>query len=368
MIKEEECNVGLPSPVDDRDILPMSKWATPNPGQSTTSLLPMTQVIRSASRILPVLKAPSLSHETLDAYEIHFTKCIDSIHGQQWKHLRDYVDPIELLPVMYLQNARLMLHRNNLAPLCGADVRSKALDSCTFVARDTAKFLRRCMQEPPAGPQSHVTTRHDTWEKRIVSAASAFLCAHIWRCTLFLCFRLDFENALVCARMSAILGDARPINSACGRYLEFYLEELAGRLKEGINFDTNEEMIAYVSGDLQGNYEKAWIWQETVGDVRPSNFPEDHDVNGTVPTTNGITHDNDAWDGWQGVLQTLDHLRKEQEHEPTSTTTMHDRSGSDSRPSSIRRISPPDPERLRTMAQSPEGQAAREKMRIKDLI
>ena len=366
MIKEEECNVGMPSPVDEQYILPNSNWTTRTPEQLTSPLLPMIQVIGGISRLLQVLKVPCLAPRTIQAYESHFNNCMDGFQAQQQMHLRDYLDPVELPPIIYLQNARLMLHRNNLTPLCAADARSCAIDLCASAAKDTAKFLQRCMQEPPVGSQSQITAQDDNWEKRMVSAVSAFFCTHIWRCTLFLCFRLDFQNALVCARASAVLGNARPVNVACGRYLEFYLKELLARLNQGLSFDTNEEMIAYASGDLQGSFESSWIWQETIGDIRLENPLDGHSPKGDVQSVNGDISGEEKWDGWDRVLQTLERLKKEKEQE--SPSTLHGRPGSDGRPGSVRRISPPDPERLRTMAQSPEGQAAREKMSIKDLI
>ena len=360
MIKEQECNVGMPSPIDDQYIRPDSSWTTPTPEQSTSPLLPMIQVIGGISKLLQILKASCLAAPTLSAYELHFVKCMDDFQAQQQMDLRDYLDPVELPAIMYLQNARLMLHRNNLTPLCDFDVRSYALDRCASVARDSTKFLQRCMQEPPTGSRSQITAQNDTWEDRMTSAVSAFFCTHIWRCTLFLCFRLDFQNALVCARASAVLGNARLVNVACGRYLEFYLKELVARLNQGLSFDTDEEMIAYASGDLQGSFESSWIWQKTIGDVPRREPSENYGSTAEAQNPDGEAVEEEKWDGWDRVLQTLVRLQREKEQQSFSTVY--------GRPESVRRISPPDPERLRTMAQSPEGQAAREKMSIKDLI
>ena len=360
MIKEQECNVSMPSPIDDQYIRPGSGWTTPTPEQSSSPLLPMIQVIGGISKLLQILKLSCLDPRTISAYESHFIKCMDGFQAQQQMRLRDYLDPVELPALMYLQNARLMLHRNNLTPMCNADARSCAIDHCASTAKDTAKFLQRCMQEPPPGSRSEITAQNDTWEKRMVSAASAFFCTHIWRCILFLCFRLDFQNALICARASAVLGSARPINVACGLYLEFYLKELVARLNQGVSFDTDEEMIAYASGDLQGNFESSWIWQETLGDMQLGQRLDNQRSKVEARSPNDEAAEEEKWDGWDAALQTLTRLQREKEQQSSSTVY--------GLPGSVRRISPPDPERLRTMAQSPEGQAAREKMRIKDLI
>ena len=412
MVREEDCNVRMPSPMDDQHILPGSDWTAPTPAQSTSLLPSMLQAIGGITRLLRILRVPRLTSHTLQAYESHFTKCIDDFLVQRQVHLHDYVDPLDLPPIMYLQNARLMLHRNNLNPQCPASARSQAIDSCASMAKSTANLLRRCMQVPPTESHSPGTMTapqsSTTWETRLLSTASAFLCTHIWRCTLFLCFRLDFHDALSCARASAVLGNARPVNVACGKYLEFYLRELTARLDQGHSsgFDTDEEMMAYVSGDLQGCYGSSWVWQgqdSAVVGGGGGNVPSEdhHGLKGSLQNTNGITTNEDAeeedskWDAWHTVLQTMERLAltqaqtqaqappeaqlkaKEQDPSPppqsTSSSSSTPPAPQSQRPPPprTRRISPPgsDPDQLRSMARSPEAQAAvRERMRIRDLI
>lgn len=313
LIKEEDCNVGMPSAVDDQYMHADNSWISPTPEQSTSPLLPTIQVIGGIAKLLRFLKSRFLAKPALEAYDSHFRGCMQGFPVYQQIRLNDYVDPVELPPIMYLQNARLMLHRHNLTPISERKDRSAALDRCASAALDTAKLLRRAMQETPPGSQSNITEQNDTWEKRMVSAVSAFFCTHIWRCTLFLSFRLDYENAIWCARASATLGASRPVNVACGRYLEFFLKELAARMNNGAEFDADEEMVAYVSGDLQGSFENSWIWKGAKGDVHLGQPFQSPTLGGNGGIEDASETDVAHWDGWDNVLNILDQLFHEQQ-------------------------------------------------------
>ncbi len=357
LIREEDCNVGMPSPVDDRYMVPGISWASsPTPEQSTSPLLPMIQVIGGIARLLRILKSERLAKTALQAYESHFNQCLDAFPAQHQGRANGYIDPHELPPMIYLQNARLILHRHNLTPVCDSAERSAAIDHCVLVARDTAGFLRRCMR-PPADPRSHEAEHNDTWESRMISASSAFFCTHVWRCTLFLCFRLDFENALSCARASATLGNARPVNVDCGRYLDFFLREMVSKLDQGAQLDRDEGMMAYVSGDLQGSFENSWIWQESKGGVhlgRPFQVSDNKDVKSQNQSPDRLQAKKSDWNGWDDVLRTMERLshRKEQERQHVAVQE------SSLRPSMM----------LPPLAPSPSSMSPSNRMSIKDLI
>ena len=312
-MKEEDCDVAMPSPVDDQYMHVGSNWTSPSPEQSTSALLPMIQVIGGIAKLLRMLKSRRLIKSTLLAYDTHFKKCMQIFPAQQEPRENHYIDPAELLPMAYLQNARLMLHRHNLSPTCDADERIAAMDHCASVSKDTARLLRRCMQN---SLETHSHPSHETgsWKNRMVSAVSAFLCTHIWRCTLFLCFRFDFSSALCCVRASAVIGNSRPINIACGRYLEFFLLEFIRKLEQNDRPDTDEEMIAYVSGDLQGSFENSWIWQGNKGALhigRPSQSLDDNgngEISGRAFTKANTKAKDSDWAGWDRILDILEHL------------------------------------------------------------
>lgn len=357
LTKEEDCNVGMPSPIDDRYMISGIPWASsPTPEQSTSPLLPMIQVIGGIARLLRILKSDRLAKSVLQAYDSHFNQCVNAFPAQHQRRANGYIDPTDLTPMIYLQNARLMLHRHNLTPTCDSVERSAAIDHCVLVAKDTAGFLRRCMQ-PPREPRSYDAEQNDSWETRMVSASSAFFCTHVWRCTLFLCFRLDFENAFSCARASATLGNVRPVNVDCGRYLKFFLHEVISKLDQGAQLDMDEEMIAYVSGDLQGSFENSWIWQENKGGVhlrkplknsgeKDKQDLESQSLSPAMPPTK-----ESEWDGWENVLRTIESLwRKKEQHLALQESSL--------RP----------PMMLPRLAPSPNFMSSSNRMSIKDLI
>ena len=110
------------------------------------------------------------------------------------------------------------------------------------------------------------------------------------------------------------MGNTRPVNVACGRYLEFFLTELIRKLDQKDQFDTDEEMITYVSADLQGNFEHSWIWQERKEGVqlgRPLQSSDsvgngkasEHDSTKVKPEAEGSD-----WKAWDKVLNILEQL------------------------------------------------------------
>ena len=319
MIKEEECNVHMPNPVDDQHMTGTSNWVDPSPDMATFALSHTIHVIGGIARLLRMLKTPQLSNQTLQAYDKHFDTVQTNFPAHLQLRAQGYVDPIELPPIMYLQNTRLALHRHNLSPICDQVARIQALDHCAAAAKDTSRYLLRCMQRPPAGLPSNITACEDSWENRLISASSAFICTHLWRCTLFLLFRFDFESALVCTRASAVLGDTRRVNTSCGRYLDFFLSQFLIKLKQGIQFDADEEMIAYVSADLQSSFESSWIWQETKGNVhmgKPLQSISGGDPSHLLPDlseTTAPSTEND-WAGWEKIIRLIEGLMEEQRH------------------------------------------------------
>lgn len=322
MIKEEDCDVQMPNPVDDQYIHEGGDWMRPTASMATSQLLPTIHVIGGIARLLGLLKNPQISKHALRAYDAHFDAVMKGFPANHKSRMDEYIDPVEAPPMMYLQNARLMLHRHNLSPICNEQTRSQAIDGCSSVGRDTARLLRRCMREPPSGSQSKITANEDPWEKRMVSASSAFFCTHIWRCTLYLCFRQDFEAALTCVKASSILGDSRRINTACGRYLDFFLGQLVIKMRQGVVLDQDEEMIAYVSADLQGSLQGSWIWQESKGRVhlgRPLQSASSSNANGiqqqelseaTAQSNNG------EWAGWDKIASLIRTMAAEQRKSP----------------------------------------------------
>ena len=321
MINDEDCEVGLPSLVDDRYLLADGARIRGGKSRSTIPLLPTLQVIRAISQLIKALRTTPLTPSVLQSFDTLFGECVAAFPTHHHIRSDGYLEPYSLPPLFFLQNARLMLHRHNLAVVSPPEARSAAIHHCVIVAQDTARLLSRCMQDPPETSQQPRADA-DKWEAHLASAASTFFCTHIWRCTLFLCFRGVYDAALLCARASATVGDARPINSACGKYLEFFLRRLTSKLRhgEGSNLDTDEEIIAYVSADLQGSVESSWVWQGADGDIQLSQRFK-HSVSTDLLETGSslreatTRREDDDWAGWERILETLERLFKEQQQE-----------------------------------------------------
>ena len=313
MIKEEDCSIALPYPVSDDYIDDGSAWMHPTPDMKTTALLPTIRVIGPIARLLKVLKLTEIPQDTVQVYDSHFEKVLDTFPGHHQIQNPEYLDPVEMIHLIYLQNARLALHRHNLKPDCGAQTRSRAVENCVYTASSTARLLRKCMQDVPSSKSLIGLDSRGAWEEPIKSSGSAFICTHVWRCTLFLLFRLDFEAASVCAKFSSILGNLRAVNTACGRYLDFFLAHLLQKLKQQTDPATDEELIAYVSGDLQGNYESSWVWQDDEEGLQrckpllklPARTADD-------TGQKGIGEDVE-WAGWDKIVRLIDGLAVEQQ-------------------------------------------------------
>lgn len=125
-----------------------------------------------------------------------------------------------------------------------------ALDSCVSTAKDTVHLLSRAMQYEYGTP----------WQNMIGTCATTMICTHIWRCSLFLCFKGFYSEALVCVQVSHAIGDIREVNIACGRNLYGFLRMLVEKLEGGVALEEDEGMMALVSGDVQGSTESSWVW------------------------------------------------------------------------------------------------------------
>ncbi|KAL9605574.1 MAG: hypothetical protein Q9179_001232 [Wetmoreana sp. 5 TL-2023] len=318
MITDDDCEIDLPSPME------MGGKAGSNgripAGSSQSPLLPTVQVIRSISKLVKTLREPVIPASTLQSFDLLFAGCMDLFPAHHQVNAVGYLDPHQIPPVIYLQNARLMLHRHNLTTKNTLSARLRAVDECTSIARQTTRFLARAMSDVTGSPTSP-SSGHERWRGPLISAANAFLCTHIWRCSLFLCLRTEYEDALLCVRASATMGSARPINVACGRYLEFFLQRLLFKHQDGVgSVDTDEEMLALVSGDLQASAESSWIWKDGESGSQTN---KNSRMSPTNSTPLAAHEDDYNWSNWDGILDKLQRLlqAKRQRQQQTQQQT-----------------------------------------------
>ncbi|KAK7703770.1 hypothetical protein SLS57_010807 [Botryosphaeria dothidea] len=263
LIDDEDCDVSWPSPVDDSYIQPHGISRPPSGQTAMTTLHTSIPVLRFISQLKKTLKARIVAPGTLQTYEEYFRAIASSFPETHQLGGESYVDPALLTSVLVLPFTRFHLSRHNLSSACHPAERVDALNRCLLVAQDTAKYISRSMSSPPAF-HDEPSFRGDSWQARIVATTKHMLCTHLWRCTLVLCFRGDYVSALTCVRVSAAIGSSRKVNTACGRNLAFFLDRLTERVQSGSGsqnmLEMDEEMLAYVSGDLQGCTENSWVW------------------------------------------------------------------------------------------------------------
>ena len=268
-IDDDDCDVDLPYPVDDQYIMHTGVAMPVGVEPSQSPFTAVIHIARFVGQLRKTLRSSTIDAAILSEFDVHFARSMVAFpaHCQFGSTL--HLEPQSLPPLLHLQNSRLVLHRHNLSTMCHAEVRSIALDHCVAVARDTAHLLSRVMHTP-ATALGHGSD-NAPWQSKVAAAATASLCMHAWRCTLLLVCRGYYAEAMTCVEISAAVGELRAVNTACGRHLSFFLRMLVEKLHDrrrggysNTNLEHDEEMMAYVSGDLQGSVEDNWVWQGSV--------------------------------------------------------------------------------------------------------
>ena len=248
----------------------------------------------------------------------------------------EYLDPRFLAPVIHLQNARFVLRRHNLSPFCTPEMRTQAIDQCLAVARDTAHLLSRCMSPPYNDSPGHSPSKLD-WRTHFSKCSFSILCTHLWRCILVLLFRSEYSLALLLIRASAAIGASRHVNFACGRNVSFFLRCLFERLQKGRNtgLEHDEEMMVYLSADMQSSTDSSWVWQgsetgsqlSTLGKRKePASTPEPRphtsspdyhrkvpSKDDALPPSSALTDEEQSnWGSWEQIEQQVQFLLDQQ--------------------------------------------------------
>lgn len=313
-IHDQDCDVDLPCPVDEQYI---SDGARVPEASQTNPLLATIHVVRSIGQLTKTLRSPMISPATLEIFDRHFNACLATFPIQFHPKSDNLLDPSSLAPIIYLQNARYILHRHNISPYCPAEVRFPAFDQCLSIAQDTARVLSRCMHSsPPTGPTSAYAATRNDWQTLLASSATTILCTHIWRCLLILIFREDFAAASVCVQACKAIGDHHVAMEPCGRFITFFLKCLLDRLRHNDTgpIDRDEEMIAYVSGDMQSTSTGSWVWQgsETGSQLESMSTQTTPQFPSSTPEGMHRSSGESEWEGWDWIDRTIQYLASEQ--------------------------------------------------------
>ena len=315
MIDDNACDTEYPEPVDDQCI---TAHGVLQDGQSTP-LLATIHVVRSVQPLVRLFKSECISPETILMYERHLDACHGLFPPPLLLSSTEPLDPRSIAPMIHLQNVRMMLHRHNLSPFCRPEARHQAVQACVNIALNTSQLMSRCM-----GPTS--ATRND-----LAVSATTLLCTHLWRCTLFLLFQEQYESASNLVQAFHAIGPARNVTFDCGRHIAFFIRCIMDRLQNGVidNFEQDEELMAYVSADLQSSAETSWVWQgsETGANlsINSTAGQAPSDKSGWPPFARAdlsqSSYDrvlaeeaSQDWDGWEQVERSL-HYMLEQRHQ-----------------------------------------------------
>lgn len=334
-IKDTDISVNLPTAAEDHQIYEAGILPPSNP-TSCNMILPILDVIRAISPLIEVLRTPIIPESTLKIFDAHFAACIAAFPPSFVLNSHEPLDPQALVPMCYLMNARLVLHRHNLTTFCQQDTRFNAIEQCLRTSLDSAALISRAM----------AWTKHS---QSFDTAAHAMTCTHIWRCTLFLLYGGQFDAALTCIRASSLIGTLRDVNICCGRNIAFFLDVLIERRRSGSLLGSrdfrdqsylDEELIAYLSGDLQANLDNSWIWQENeVGldmdeskgrdDTLP-NFSMREVIKSEESKSIYTELDMKNWGGWQRIEYQVGVLAQESDGHVNLSSRLYHSSGSSS--------------------------------------
>lgn len=326
MIYDQDCDVDLPCPVDEQYISEGGMLE----GPQASPFLALVHVVRSVGQLTKALRSPVLSPATLETFERHFTACLATLPLQYHPKSDQYLEPRSLVPIIFLQNSRFILHRHNLSPACSHDARLSAMDYCLSIALDTTRLLSRCMQNPPTSSSGNASTGATDWRVLLASSASTMLCTHICRCLLLLLFRQEYAASLICIRACAVIGDSRAANMSSGRYIAFFLGRILDRLRRNTgNWERDEEIVAYMSGDMQGTADSSWIWQ---GSDETGQQPEDSSNVTTRSSSSSqkgteilsLPEQESEWQGWDWVERTVQYLLDEKRQQEPRDDKMDD--------------------------------------------
>jgi hypothetical protein len=257
-----------------------------------------------------------ISNDLLRFYAESLGSCMQAFPTDLQLSSNIPLDPVNLPPIAAFQNTCLLVYRQNLSPQCPQEQRLRAIDQCLNVACDTATFLNRCM---------HVQPQFADWKTRLSTSASTLLCTHIWRCALFTIHRGHHDASLTLIRTLAIIGDARDIVLHCGRHISFFLHQRLSR-RDGsaspASLDADEDLLAYLSADLQSNGCAAWIWGDNIQQRSPgspkrdgSYFPQTSSSPPTRPNHHLSVKERHDWGGWEYIERTIQTLQQQQQQQ-----------------------------------------------------
>lgn len=310
LIDDNDCDIVLPEPYDDHLLESEGPVLAHNPATPplTQFMHAIINVVRSFSALRRAFVAGVIERPQLATFDSHFTACQGLFPPVFDTNNPETISPYVLSPLAHLLSARLHLHRHNLSPACPAEARIEAIEQCTSIAYETARLMERLSASP-------------------ADSATTLLVTHVFRSTLFLLLTGYREQAITCLRVLKSVYEKRDISVSCGRYLSFFVHtlrakhiEAAERLprppissypQQHASIDPraiqeillrDEELLLYVSADMQASAETAWIWAGVERDAPQPLPPSPRGIRSADKRTGLTPEERQDWGGWDALI------------------------------------------------------------------
>ncbi|KAI4712025.1 hypothetical protein J4E89_003471 [Alternaria sp. Ai002NY15] len=200
IINEIDCEISLPSAVDDRYIQPNSSFRSLAKPTHYTGFMANIHITRLYAPLRQILKSSVVLPQSLQSFDEELRLKLLLLPEAYQPDSNTLFDMSALPTIFCLLSARFSVYRRNLTPVAGLAERVSALKRCFSVSQDTATAI----------------------------------------------------------------GNRRKVNTACGKHVVFFLERMFDRVRTGRasshQLEQDEEMIAYVSADAQSSLEHSWVW------------------------------------------------------------------------------------------------------------
>ncbi|KAF2845229.1 hypothetical protein T440DRAFT_281281 [Plenodomus tracheiphilus IPT5] len=334
LIHELDCEIPLPSALEDRYIQSQGVFRSQASPAPSTGSLAVIQITRMYAGILQTLRSSVIHHQALQNHDEQFRSSMALLPESYQPGSNAIFEAAALPTVFTILTARFHLYRRNLTIISHPAERAEALDRCVTVAKDTAKYVSRAL---------HNTSRLEaakSWHARVAPIASNTVCLHLWRCILILCLRGEYDAALMCLHLSSTIGHTRKINSACGKHIAFFVDGLLDRQRkipdQSQRPEHDEELLAYASADAQGSIEHSWVWtganasSKTSPQLSPCSITRRqghdetmHDVLPLRGSFNSLDPKETPWNEWGRIESTIRQLMEESRPRTAQTPTYY---------------------------------------------
>lgn len=303
LIHDSDCDVALPEPIDDHFLSPEGPVHPVNVEPLTHSLHVIINVVRSIPAIAQASASTPIAPTRLSTFDAHFAVCQRAFPAACDPSSNLPIPPHMLMPLAYLLSTRLLLHRHNLSPACPPGVRNVAIEQCTHTAIETALLIGRT-------------------NASLADTANTLLTQHMFRSALFLVLTGHNEYAATCVRALKSIDARRDVAIPCGRFISFFVSIVSSKRAEFAAYYprsipvqgyqqqpptsqavqerllADEELLTYVSADLQAGSETSWIWAGADRDAAISSPPAGGGLTRVENRTGLAQEELQDWGGW----------------------------------------------------------------------